>query len=229
MLFFEWGAAIFIPKKRKGRNLADDNGLVNTSFFVDDGFRGTNFDKPDWQRLIALAEDGGVAAIIVKDMSRLGRDYLRISKRDIFIQKPYEDNVEGKINDERFIKMSATYEAEQKQLEKRVSGLQSIIDSVRKKSANADPFLKRVHQFTDIQESDAQIIRTFEKRINVYAAEKVGGRRGQRIQIIYDCIGEFHAPTKGKRHSRYYYQLCRIFQKIKNPLLRRPYGCPQHF
>ncbi len=122
----------------------------------------------------------------------------RISKLDTFIQKLYEDNVEGKITDERFVKMSATYEAEEKQLESRVAELQVAIDGVREKSANADSFLKMVHQFTDIQELDAQIIRTFVKRINVYAAEKVDGRRCQRVQIIYNCIGEFHAPRKEK-------------------------------
>ena len=55
---------------------ADDNGFGNTQFFVDDGYSGTNFDRPDWQRLIALAEEGSIGTIIVKDMSRLGRDYL---------------------------------------------------------------------------------------------------------------------------------------------------------
>ena len=56
---------------------ADDNGFGNTQFFVDDGYSGTNFDRPDWLRLVALAEDGGVGTIIVKDMSRLGRDSLK--------------------------------------------------------------------------------------------------------------------------------------------------------
>lgn len=57
---------------------ADDNGFCNTQFFVDDGYSGTNFERPDWQRLVALAEDGSVGTIIVKDMSRLGRDYLKV-------------------------------------------------------------------------------------------------------------------------------------------------------
>lgn len=57
---------------------ADDNGFGNTQFFVDDGYSGTNFDRPDWQRLIALAEEGSIGTIIVKDMSRLGRDYLKV-------------------------------------------------------------------------------------------------------------------------------------------------------
>ncbi|MBR6313106.1 MAG: recombinase family protein, partial [Clostridia bacterium] len=57
---------------------ADDNGFRNTEFFVDDGYSGTNFDRPDWQRLSAMIDDGKIGTIIVKDMSRLGRDYLQV-------------------------------------------------------------------------------------------------------------------------------------------------------
>ena len=57
---------------------ADDNGFGNTAFFVDDGFSGTNFDRPDWQRLMGLVDEGKVGTIIVKDMSQLGRDYLKV-------------------------------------------------------------------------------------------------------------------------------------------------------
>lgn len=57
---------------------ADDNGFTNTEFFVDDGFSGTNFDRPDWKRLMALVDEDRVGTIIVKDMSRLGRDYLKV-------------------------------------------------------------------------------------------------------------------------------------------------------
>ena len=46
--------------------------------FCDDGWSGTNFNRPDWTRLMALVEDGRVGTIIVKDMSRLGRDYLKV-------------------------------------------------------------------------------------------------------------------------------------------------------
>ena len=57
---------------------ADDNGFSNTQFFVDDGYSGTNFDRPDWQRLMSLVDEGKVGTVIVKDMSRLGRDYLKV-------------------------------------------------------------------------------------------------------------------------------------------------------
>ena len=57
---------------------ADENGFSNTEFFVDDGFSGTNFDRPDWKRLMTLVDEDRVGTIIVKDMSRLGRDYLKV-------------------------------------------------------------------------------------------------------------------------------------------------------
>ena len=57
---------------------ADDNGFRNTAFFVDDGYSGTNFSRPDWQRLMGLVDEGKIGTIIVKDMSRLGRDYLQV-------------------------------------------------------------------------------------------------------------------------------------------------------
>ena len=57
---------------------ASDNGFKNTEYFVDDGYSGTNFNRPSWERLIALVEDNQVSTIIVKDMSRLGRDYLKV-------------------------------------------------------------------------------------------------------------------------------------------------------
>ena len=57
---------------------AADNGFTNTRFFIDDGYSGTSFDRPGWQQMMAEVEAGNVAAIIMKDMSRFGRDYLRV-------------------------------------------------------------------------------------------------------------------------------------------------------
>ena len=60
------------------KKYADDNGFRNTSFFVDDGFSGTNFERPDFQRMMSEMDEGRIGTIIVKDMSRLGRDYLKV-------------------------------------------------------------------------------------------------------------------------------------------------------
>lgn len=57
---------------------ATDNGFSNPIFFVDDGFSGVSFDRPGWNEMIRLAEAGKVQTVIVKDMSRMGRDYLKV-------------------------------------------------------------------------------------------------------------------------------------------------------
>ena len=67
-----------INQKSILQKYADDNGFRNTQFFVDDGYSGTNFDRPDWNRLSGMIDDGLIGTIIVKDMSRLGRDYLQV-------------------------------------------------------------------------------------------------------------------------------------------------------
>ena len=57
---------------------ADDHGFTNIRFFVDDGYTGTNFARPAMQEMLSLVEAGQVSTIIVKDMSRFGRDYLQV-------------------------------------------------------------------------------------------------------------------------------------------------------
>jgi len=136
---------------------------------------------------------------------------------DTIIQRLYEDNVEGEISDERFIKMSATYESEQKELNAHVAALQDFIDHAKEKSIDAEHFLSLVRKYTNIKELDAEIIREFVEKIIMFKSENVNGHRTQRIQIIYNCIGTVELPGKQeKRHSRYS-RLCRIFQWNKIP------------
>ena len=56
---------------------ASDNGFYNCRFYVDDGYSGVTFERPDFQRMIADMEKGEISTIITKDLSRLGRDYLK--------------------------------------------------------------------------------------------------------------------------------------------------------
>jgi site-specific DNA recombinase len=91
--------------------------------------------------------------------------------------------------------MTANYEAEQHTLESRVAELRATMTAENESSLNVDHFLTLVQKYTDIQELTAEMIREFVERIYVYKAERVDGRRVQRIKIVWNCIGEFTPPT----------------------------------
>ncbi|MDR1747864.1 MAG: recombinase family protein [Spirochaetaceae bacterium] len=88
---------------------AADNGFGNTLFLYDDGYSGTNFNRPSWNKLMSLVENGEVAAIIVKDMSRLGREYLQVGQLTELIFPSFgvrfiaiQDNVDSLYGDNDF-------------------------------------------------------------------------------------------------------------------------------
>lgn len=67
-----------VHQKEMLAKYAKEHGFTNTAFYIDDGFSGTNFNRPDFQRMMSDAEEGKIDTIIVKDMSRFGRDYIMV-------------------------------------------------------------------------------------------------------------------------------------------------------
>ena len=59
---------------------AAEKGFTNTLFLYDDGYSGTNFNRPGWQQVMELMENGQVETLVVKDLSRLGREYLQVGQ-----------------------------------------------------------------------------------------------------------------------------------------------------
>ena len=67
-----------INQKKLLQKYAKEHGFENTRNYVDDGYTGTNFNRPGFQKLLEDIDMGYVSVVIVKDMSRLGRDYLQV-------------------------------------------------------------------------------------------------------------------------------------------------------
>lgn len=59
---------------------ATNNGFDNALFLADDGYSGTNFDQPAWKKIVEMIENGEVETLIVKDLSRMGREYLQVGQ-----------------------------------------------------------------------------------------------------------------------------------------------------
>lgn len=125
---------------------------------------------------------------------RLAEIQKRIGELDTIFQRIYEDNIIGKLSDERFMKMSKGYEDEQRTLQTEADGIQSELQQEEKKSVDVKRFLAIVKKYTDLTELTPEILREFIDKIIVHAPDKSSGRRLQEIEIIYNHIGEFDRP-----------------------------------
>ena len=120
----------------------------------------------------------------------LAKAQLRIQELDRLFQRIYEDNVNEKLSDERFAKLSDTYTTEQKDLETRIGALNEDLSQQEHQVVNVEGFLKLVRKYTEIPELNATILNEFIDRILVYAPEKIDGKRIQKITIQYNFVGE---------------------------------------
>ena len=69
-----------INQRKMLTKYAKENGFCNTRFYVDDGITGTRFDRPGFQAMLDDIEMGYISTVIVKDLSRLGRDYVTVGQ-----------------------------------------------------------------------------------------------------------------------------------------------------
>ena len=119
----------------------------------------------------------------------LSRAESRIAELDNLFKHLYEDNVTGKLSDERFIKMSRDYELEQENLKSMAEVLREEIKQQEKQNTNVKAFIGVVKKYTDMQELDASILREFIDRIEVSHTDKKSKTR--EITIVYNFIGAF--------------------------------------
>ena len=114
----------------------------------------------------------------------------RISEIDTIIQRLYEDNLNGKLTDDRFSKMTVTYEAEQQKLEASVVELRETVDAYEQQKLNINSFLKLVRSYTEPDRLTPEILRMFVERIVIHEPTKEERRRVQQVDIFYNFVGQ---------------------------------------
>lgn len=115
----------------------------------------------------------------------------RCEKLDKIISRLYEDNVLGRIGDERYESMSQSYELEQVEIKKALPILKSKIDELKRQSDCADNFINVIKKYTIIDKLDAAILNELIDKILVHHKEQAeDGRTFQQIEIYYRFVGK---------------------------------------
>lgn len=114
----------------------------------------------------------------------------RIAELDRIFKRIYEDDINGTISHERFLKLSAEYEAEQKELTEFVKAEQAAVDTYEQDRTDFDSFAAVIRKYVGIRELTPTIVNEFVKKIIVHAPDKSSGHRRQKIEIVWNFIGE---------------------------------------
>ena len=183
---------------------------------MDDGYTGTNFDRPSFKEMSADIEKGLVKTVIVKDLSRFGRNYIEVGSYSEIIYPEagvrfiaIMDNVDtgslesnefaaftnGKLNDERFYKLSDGYEAEQEQLKREIEVLTAEVSQADMEATNVAKLIAVTKKYTHIDELTPEILNAFVDKIVIHEREKKDGKRTQQIDIYYSYVGIVDIPT----------------------------------
>lgn len=118
----------------------------------------------------------------------------RDEELDGLFERIYEDNVSGKLSDDRFAKMSRRYEDEQKELAEKIKKLRSEIEKQSSQAMTTDMFISLVRKYTRARKLTPRMLNELVEKIEVYHAEKIDGVWEQRLRIRYNCVGEITIP-----------------------------------
>ncbi len=153
-----------------------------TAMFFDDI---QNFQKAVYQQRFAEAEKA-----MKRRKKELEQARKRIAELDRIFKRIYEDDITGVISHDRFLKLSAEYEAEQKELTEFVNTEQAAVDTYEQDKTDFDSFAAVIRKYVGIRELTPTIVNEFVKKIIVHAPDKSSGHRRQKIEIVWNFIGE---------------------------------------
>ena len=126
----------------------------------------------------------------------------RIAELDRIFKRIYEDDISGTISHERFLKLSTDYEAEQRELTEQVKTWREVVETFEQDRSDFDSFAAIVRKYVGIRELTPTIVNEFVKKIIVHAPDKSSGHRRQKIELVWNFIGEVNLPGDGQTVER---------------------------
>ncbi len=132
------------------------------------------------------------------DLKRLKRaaenNRKRIDEIDLLIERIYEDNVKGKITDERFMTMSCKFEEEQRSLKDETTVIEAELEKEAECKTDLRLLLKTVREQADIRELTPELVNTLIRRIEIHEPVTINGRKNVDVDIYFTGIGMFNVP-----------------------------------
>ena len=132
---------------------------------------------------------------ILEDQRKIAKAKKRLADLDVLITRIYEDAVLGNLSQERYQKMSQSYEEEQERLKLEIEVTEEWVDQQMELEGNLDAFLALTEKYVDIPELTPTIVNEFIKKILVYAPDKSSGKRQQRVRIFFNFLDEVEIPA----------------------------------
>ena len=120
----------------------------------------------------------------------------RDKELDRIFERLYEDNLSGKITDERFQRMSVNYDNEQKDLRERLTHLKNVLEELTCKTTSTEKFVEAVRKYTRVKKLTANMVTELIEHIEVHHTEKIDGVKTQKLVIYYNCIGSIEIPEE---------------------------------
>lgn len=127
-----------------------------------------------------------------RQRQQLQKDEHRSKDIDSIIQKLYEDNLLGKISDERFVKLSQSYEEEQKQLQTSISDLTEKLAKQQEDSLNISKFMARISKYTELPKLTVEIVNELIDKIVIQKPTGTKRNRIIQVDIYYNFIGKLN-------------------------------------
>ena len=127
-----------------------------------------------------------------RQRQQLQKDEHRSKEIDSIIQKLYEDNLLGKISDERFVKLSQSYEEEQKQLQTSISDLTEKLAKQQEDSLNISKFMARISKYTELPKLTVEIVNELIDKIVIQKPTGTKRNRIIQVDIYYNFVGKLN-------------------------------------
>lgn len=186
--------------RKKKKNLCTSHQITVKAvetLLLDDLKRTLRFAQSQKEEFLRMLEENSEVKTkqeIKENLRELSFAEERIKALDKIIQSLYEDKVAGKLSEERYLKLSDTYETEQAELTEKAQTLKAEIEKDKKEKDEILDFLCLVEKYSSIEELTPEIIRSFVDKIIIHEKRKENGHYRQEVEIVYNFIGAVEFP-----------------------------------